>query len=152
MSIDHRKAAIEMNGRAWDLLETPDRSFAQSEEMINAAHGSLWHWLRAGTGKHHQRGEWMIARCYVDAALPEAADRHLARTKGLTEQHAAELVDYDFAFLIALEARVAALRGDRATADALRRRAAEMGAALADAGDRDEFMRQLNAGPWFALA
>ncbi len=53
-------------------LENPDRTQAEDEEMLHAAHASLYHWLQVGTVLHHQRGLWMIAR--VHAVLGHAAE------------------------------------------------------------------------------
>jgi hypothetical protein len=60
----HRHFAAKLNGEVWGLLEKVDRSSAEDEMMIHAAHASCCHWLKVGTGVHHQRAEWMIARVY----------------------------------------------------------------------------------------
>ena len=57
----HVHFAKKINGRVWELLGKEERTQAQDEEMIHAAHASLYHWLQVGTGAHHQRGEWMIS-------------------------------------------------------------------------------------------
>ena len=53
----HRFFAIGLNGKTWELLEKPDRTPQEGEVMIHAAHASCYHWLRAGSGLNHQRGE-----------------------------------------------------------------------------------------------
>lgn len=54
----HRHFAIQFNGQTWGLLDKLDRTWEEGEMMIYAAHASCRHWLEAGTGVNHQRGEW----------------------------------------------------------------------------------------------
>jgi hypothetical protein len=73
------------------------------------------------------------------------------RTLDLTEAHASLLADFDLAFAEEIAARAWAATDDRPTAREHLARARELGAAIADAGDRKEFFRQLALGPWFGL-
>ena len=78
--VDHKSLAIALNQRTWTLLEKEARSAAESDEMIHAAHGSLWHWLQAGGPVQQQRGEWLIGRVYVVLAncgsIASAREQH----------------------------------------------------------------------------
>jgi hypothetical protein len=148
---DHRALAIAFNQRAWALLDNKDRSVEEAEEMLIAAYASLAHWLKAGTAIHQQRGEWLVARIYAELGRAEPALHHLAVTQNLTEQHRAQLEDFDVAFAEALAARVYALAGDGERARAHYARAEAMGNALVDAEDRQIFLDQLAEGPWFGF-
>ncbi|MCP4428142.1 MAG: hypothetical protein GY803_26950, partial [Chloroflexi bacterium] len=75
----HRHFAIKINGHTWGLLENANRTRQDDELMVYAAHASCYHWLQAGTGLHHQRSEWMIARVYTVLGNAPAALRHAAR-------------------------------------------------------------------------
>ena len=86
---DHEAFAKETNGEVWRLLEKADRTPADDEQMIHAAHASCYHWLFAGTALHQQRGEWLIARVYTVLGEREAAERHTRRRLALTEAHRA---------------------------------------------------------------
>lgn len=151
MTHDHRKLAVEFNQRSWELLDNKGRSPAEAEEMILAACASLAHWLKAGTGAHWQRGEWLIARVYAELARPEPALHHLRRTQELTDQFRQELADFDVAFLEALAARVHALANDRESARRHYARARTLGDTLSDPEDRKLYFDQLAEGPWFGF-
>lgn len=151
MPHDHRQMAKDLWSRTWELLEKPDRTEDEIAELSEAAHASRWHWRQAGTGVHAQRGEWMLARMYCETGVPAAAAWHLKRTEELTERHKLELADFDFAFVIALRARVAAISGDLETAAKEFAAADILGDGLADPEDRVEYFRQLTSGNWGAF-
>ena len=69
----NRWFAIELNNRAWDLLEKRDRSEAETAEMIHAAHASTYHWGQAGTGIHAVRARNLLATVYVAAGCGQSA-------------------------------------------------------------------------------
>ncbi len=148
---DHRQLAILLNQRTWQLLEQPDRSAGQADEMLHAAHASLWHWLQAGTGVHHQRGAWLVGRVYVELGIAGPALRYAQRTLELTERHKDLLADFDLAFASELAARAFALAGQVEAARGHRDDARARGEAIADAADRKLFFEQFSAGPWFGL-
>lgn len=129
---DHRRNAIEAHGRAWTLLEKAGRSEAETAQMIGAAHASLKAWEAAGGPIEAQRGNWLVARAYVDAGIPPPAIEYARRTMELTRAHQTELADFDLAFA----------RYDGAK---------KLGEAIKDEGDRAEFFRQFACGPWFGL-
>ena len=43
----HRRLGVALFNHVWTLLEQPDRTPAQTDEMIHAAHASRCHWSRA---------------------------------------------------------------------------------------------------------
>ena len=45
----HLKFAKEANGKAWQLLEKPDRSPAEDDELLEAVYASNYHWRSMGT-------------------------------------------------------------------------------------------------------
>ena len=68
-----RARAVAMHGETWRLLEKPERTPAEDEAMIAAAHASLEDWQRVGTAVNEQRGVWLVARAYVAAGQAEPA-------------------------------------------------------------------------------
>jgi hypothetical protein len=151
MTDDHRSHAIAFHRKVWTLLENSERSAAEAEDMVHAAHASLAHWLLAGTAVHRQRGEWLIARVYVELRRLEPARHYFALTMRTTEQARADLQDFDLAFLAALAARVHALAGEGNAARQCHDRAVTLGQGLKDVDDRDVFFDQLERDPWFGL-
>ncbi len=147
----HEQFAKATHGEVWRLLEKPDRTKEETERMVYAVHTSCYHWLHAGTGVNHQRGEWFIARVYTVLEDAAAATRHARRCLELTEQHAKLLEDFDFAFAYELMARTAALRGDRAEANDSIARARKAGEAIQDPEDRKVFFDDFFAYPWFGV-
>ncbi len=148
---DHRTLAIAFNRRTWELIDNKSRSVEDTEEMIMSAHASLAHWLKAGTGVNQQRGEWLIARAYAEAGRLEPALHHLQRTRGLTEVHAAQLKDFEFAFVDALAARIQALAGNHQETARLYAMAVALGEGIVNAADRTAFFVQLAEEPWYGF-
>jgi len=148
---DHEALAKTIHGEVWRLLEKPDRSPADDERMVHAAHASCYHWLLAGTPMHHQRGEWLIARVSTVLGHREAAERHTRRCLSLTEAHRDLMQDFDLGFAHELAARTAALVGDRPRAMDFIGKARAAGLAIADAEDRKIFFDDFFLYPWFGV-
>jgi hypothetical protein len=147
----HRHFAIRFNGMTWDLLDRADRTKEEDERMLYSAFASCRHWLEAGTGVHHQRGEWMIARVYSVLGLGEAAVRHANRCLELTEEHAGEMEDFDKAFAYEAVARANAIAGNRGEALKYIELAEKAGEAIADEQDKEIFLGDFNGGDWAGL-
>ncbi|MGC9332725.1 MAG: hypothetical protein ACP5JJ_01140 [Anaerolineae bacterium] len=147
----HRYFAIQFNGETWNLLEKAERTKMEDERMVYAAFASCRHWLEAGTGVHHQRAEWLIARVYATLGLGQAALRHAARCLELTEQHAGEMEDFDRAYAYEALARANAIAGNPAEARQYLARAEEAGAVIADEQSKKIFEGDLQGGDWRGL-
>jgi hypothetical protein len=144
--------AKKIHGSVWTLLEKSDRSAADDEEMVDAAHASLFHWRSVGTGLNHQRGEWLIARVYTVIGEKYAAMRHAIRCLALTSEHKDLMVDFDIAFAYECTARAYALNGNKQSAQTYKEKADQAGKEIADAEDRKYFFSDLESGPWYILA
>ena len=140
--------AKRLNGRTWELLEKPDRTKQEDELMIHSAHASCCHWLAAGTGLHHQRGEWLIARVYSVLGIAEASLRHANRCLELTHQHAGLMEDFDWAFAYECVARANAVAGHRDEAIRHIELAQKAGEAIQEDQDRKIFFADFNGGNW----
>jgi hypothetical protein len=46
----HRQLGVDLYNGTWTLLEKPDRTALETDEMIHRAHASRWHWGKAGRG------------------------------------------------------------------------------------------------------
>ena len=147
----HRHFAASANGQVWELLEKPDRSKVEDELMLYAAHASCYHWLQAGTGLHHQRAEWMIARVYAELGRGEAALWHANRCQELTEQHADLMEDFDHAYAYEAMARANVVAGNRAEALHYLELAEQAGRAIADEESKKFFVGDLSSGDWHGL-
>jgi hypothetical protein len=52
-----RSVAVGLFNRAWELLETTDRTTDQDDDLIHTAHASRYHWGRVGEPFNRARGE-----------------------------------------------------------------------------------------------
>ena len=147
----HRLFGGKLNGEVWGLLEKPDRSQAEDELMVHAAHASCCYWLKVGTGLHHQRAEWLIARVYSELGLAESALRHARRCQELTAEHADLMEDFDQAYAYEAMARVNAVAGNSEEAQKYMELAEQAGQAIADEENRKFFLGDLNGGDWHGL-
>ena len=132
---DHRQLGKELYNRVWTLLENPDRTPEQTDEMIHAAHASRYHWTLGGDPAHRARGEWQCARVYAVLGRAEPALWHARRCLDLCEQHG--LTDWDLAAAYEGLARATAVAGDTAASAEWRTRATEALAVIADPEDRE---------------
>ena len=144
----HRIFAINLNGKVWDLLDKPVRTKQEDELMIYAAHASCYHWLQAGTGLNHQRGEWMIARVYSVLGLADSALHHANRCLELTEEYATLIEDFDLAFAYEGVARANAIADNREIALKYIQLAEEAGQKIKGEDNRKVFFDDFNGGNW----
>jgi hypothetical protein len=84
---DERKLAASLFNRVWALLDKPDRSADEDNEMIHTAHASRHHWGVIGGPTQWARGEWQCSRVYAVLARPEPAMYHARRCLVLSTEH-----------------------------------------------------------------
>ena len=46
---EERQLAVDLFNHAWTLIELPERTPEQDDELIHAAHASRHHWAAVGT-------------------------------------------------------------------------------------------------------
>ena len=145
------KFAKMTKSRVWELLEKPDRSSQENDEMVHAAHASLYHWMHTGTGVHRQRGAWMIARVQTVLGNGDEAVRYALRCLELTEKHADEMQDFDVAFAYEGVGRAYALAGKKKKAEEYIKLAEEVGGKIENGQDRKIFEDDFQGGDWFGV-
>jgi DNA-binding transcriptional MerR regulator len=135
----HRRLGVELLNHVWTLIEKANRTPAETDEMIHAAHASRYHWSKAGTAANLGRGEWQIARVYSALGRGEPARWHAARCLAYVQAAfaAGEADDWDLPAAYEVMARAAAVAGDRAEATTWRDRGREALAGIADPADRE---------------
>lgn len=135
----HRRLGKALYNHTWTLLENPDRTQEQVDEMIAATHASAWHWSKAGgTLANAARSQWQIARVYATLGRGEPAVAHARRCLELAEAATEAGVADDWDVPSALEslARAHSVAGDREAARATLARARDAAAKIADPEDR----------------
>lgn len=106
----HRYFAATCFNKAWDLIEKPDRTPEEDEQMIRLSQASIWHWTQREDCKSENMsiGYWQASR--IHAILGRADD---ARRYGrLCLEHAPQ----DSPFLLAY-AHEALARAEKAAGD-----------------------------------
>jgi hypothetical protein len=133
---EQRTLAAGLFNAVWRLLDKPDRTPDEDDEMLHAAHASRYHWIRAGTRVNAARGEWQCSRVYAVLGRAEPALHHARRCLELCESEPGELDEFDLPFAYEALARAHAVAGDRDAAGEWLARARAAGAAIADEDDR----------------
>lgn len=144
-----RKLAVDTFNETWTLLEKANRTQEETDRMIHAAHASRYHWEQAGTVVNLVRGEWQCSRVYAVLGLSESARYHARRCLELCEANG--IGDFDLAFAHEAMARASAATGAREEALQHLSLAEEAGGKIADAEDREHFVADLAAGPWYGV-
>lgn len=138
----HRRFAIEANNTAWKLIEQAQRSSNENQNLLRAAHTSLYHWQQIGDGVHLQRGYCLLSHCYALLQQTEQARYHAEQCLRLTHSEKVELFDY--AYCYETLSRVAALEGNDDDAHAYRQLALDIADEITADEDKRIFMLDFN--------
>jgi DNA-binding transcriptional MerR regulator len=142
--VTRRALAAGLFNHCWELLETPDRTPEQDDELIHAAHASRYHWGEiADTPARLWRGEWMCSRVYAVLGRPEPALWHARRAVSLVEAGGDAVEDWDPAAAWEAMARASFVAGDAAEGAVWKAKAAAFLAGIAEAEDREVIERDL---------
>lgn len=143
----HRAVGAALFNHVWTLLEKQDRSQAETDEMIHAAHASRFHWSRADDAEvvHLARGEWQCSRVYAVLGRGEPALWHARRCLEINE--AAGSADWDLASAYEAMARAHAIAGDAVAAADWKARATAALDEITDQDDRDQIEADLATLP-----
>lgn len=143
----HRELGAALFNHTWTLLEKPDRTPAETDEMIHAAHASRFHWSRADDAEpvNLARGEWQCSRVYAVLGRAEPALWHARRCLEINE--AAETGDWDIASAYEAMARAHAVLGDAAAAAEWKAKATAALDDITDQEDRDSIAGDLATLP-----
>ena len=131
----HRRLAVDLFNGVWELMEKPDRTRAESNRMLHAAHASRWHWEQIGKPENLDRGEWQVSRVYCVLCRAEPALYHARRCLEICEEHG--IGDWDLAFAYEALARASAVANRAEDRLYYMKRAIQAAEAIADKGDRD---------------
>lgn len=142
----HREQAVALFNGVWEMLDAPDRTPAQDDQMVHAAHASRWHWSQAGDLGGDQQlavGEWQCARVYSVLGRGEPALHHAQACLAICA--GSGLSDWVVAAAYEALARASAVAGNAAEARTWLARGRTATAAIAEAEDRDVIEADLDA-------
>ncbi len=60
-----KELAKRLFNRVWELLEQPDRSLADDEELVDAAHASRYFWSLVGDTQNLAISDWQLSRVFA---------------------------------------------------------------------------------------
>jgi hypothetical protein len=134
----HRRLGAALFNHTWTLLELPDRTPAQVDEMIHSTHASRYHWGAAGDAGEAvnlARGEWQCSRVYAVLGRAEPALWHARRCVEINEANG--IADWDIASACEAMARAHLVSGDLPAARDWAARARAACDVIADPADRE---------------
>jgi hypothetical protein len=136
-----RQLAKDLFNRVWALLEREERTPAEDDEMLHAAHASRYHWGVVGGPVNLARGEWQCSRVYAVLGRAEPALWHGRRCLDLCDEHG--IGDFDLAYAYEALARAHRVARQVPEAEAYERLAVEAAERIADPEDREHFHADL---------
>jgi hypothetical protein len=133
----HKGIAVDLFNLAWTLMRRPDRTAAETDTLIHAAHASRHHWGEAAgsTPANLARGEWQCSRVYAVLGRAEPALWHARRVLEICEANG--IGDWDLAFAYEALARASRVAGDEDGVTLWLARARQAGEQILEAEDRD---------------
>jgi hypothetical protein len=145
LGLNERQLGVDLFNDVWRLLERPDRTREQDDELLHKAHASAYHWLKAPEcePKNRARSEWMCSRVYAVLGRAEPALYHAERCREIAESNAENMEDWDLAFAYEALARAYGVAGNAAEARRYEERAREAAEAIADPEDREHVEESL---------
>ena len=144
---ERRQLAVDLFNHVWRLMQLPERTPEQDDELIHAAHASRHHWAEVGTPANLARGEWQISRVYATLGRAEPALHHAGRCLANCEAGGEGFEDWDLAYAYEALSRSHLVAGDEAEAAAMASRARELAAQVADDEDREHLEADLATLP-----
>ena len=143
----HRALGVALYNHTWTLLEKADRTPAETDEMIHAAHASRFHWSRAEGSEPFNlaRGEWQCSRVYAVLGRGEPALWHAQRCLAINEANGQG--DWDIASAYEAMARATGVAGDPAAAAEWKAKATAALDGIADNDDRQVIENDLATLP-----
>jgi tetratricopeptide (TPR) repeat protein len=139
----HRWFAVDLNNRAWDLVEAKSRTAEEAEEMLHAAHAACYHWRQIGAPINHLRALCLLATAYNVCGDYASALRFARNCCALSEQNPEQQTPFDRATAYGCLARALAGSGQNDEARRCTQLAREAAAQLEDPADREVFERLL---------
>jgi DNA-binding transcriptional MerR regulator len=147
----HRRLGRDLFNFTWTLIEKSDRTPAEIDEMVHAAHASRYHWSKAegATTANLARGEWQCARVYSVLGRGEPALWHANRCLELVDAatKAGEADDWDYPAACEAMSRASAAAGDRTNAQAWRDRAKAALEQIENPADREPIEQDIATLP-----
>ena len=150
----HKKFAVELFNRTWELYDKKDRNKLEEDEMLHAAHASAYHWSKLQDvvddlryKKSYARAEHLLSRVNWVLQRDQACLIHAKRTLEFCEEH--RMGDYDLAFAYEALARAYSMTDNTAERDAYIELAKKATQDIEKKEDKDFFLSELASVPGY---
>jgi hypothetical protein len=140
---EERQLAINLFNHVWTLMELPERTSAQDDEMLHAAHASCYHWHQVGSAANDARGEWQCSRVYVVLGRTDGAVHHARRCLAICQAYPESLDEFDLPYAHEALARAHALAGDAVLSRRHLEQARSLGNAMGNPKEREHLLEDL---------
>jgi hypothetical protein len=134
---------VDLFNRSWRLLELPDRTADQDDELLHVVHASCFHWNEVGGPRQRRIGENQCARVYAALGRAEPALHHASRCLELVRANAEDHEEWELASAFEVLARAHLAVGTRSEAERYAALAREELAAIDDPDEREIIADQL---------
>lgn len=135
MALWQRRLAAQANNRAWRLSESTARSPQEDDEMLHAAHASMYFWKLVGNANNRAHAAQLLAHVYASLKLPNPATHYFKQSEPFFLEQNCE--PWERACAFAVKAHVAAASGQSDDHAGSYREAERLIAALPDPQDRE---------------
>lgn len=139
----HLKQGEDLFNEAWELLSQEIISDEDVFLMIHAAHGSRYHWTKAGTVQDIVRSEWLVSRVYAHLAMGEQALLHGQYSLDLAEDN--DIKGLHFANACEAVTRAALLLEDEDLFEGYYRMAADAAKGIENPKEMSHFLDNLKS-------
>lgn len=142
---DHKYYGIEFNQMFWRLWGKTDKTEEECLDMLNYAYASLTHWklYQGSTIVNQQRGEYLIAKCYLYMGEAGNCAKYAKSCLDKTLDHKDKMADFDIAFAWELMAKSEKLSGNLEAWKEYYDHAVAAGRLITDDKDREIFESDL---------
>ena len=141
----HTFFAKENNNRAWDLAAKSNRNAAESDDMLNAAHASAFHWGKVGTDLNVIRATMLLAEVHALVGQGKPSLRYAEKVTAYFKNNKAD--DWELALVHTIHAHAASVAGQN-NIHVQRYRAAQIAIdAISDPEDRKIVLQTFNQVP-----
>lgn len=149
----HRYFGVENNNKIFAFADKESLTEQDKIDVVGHAFAAYMHW-RSFSGHqavNTQRALYMLAKAYVIVENKAEAADYAAKCLAFTNEHAKEVKDFDWAYCYEINARSAALNGDKKAFEQFNDQMEQAVAAVKDAEDLKWVKLDIASGNWFGF-
>jgi tetratricopeptide (TPR) repeat protein len=139
----HEYFSVQCFNQVWNLIDKPDRTPADDQEMVELCLASLWHWSQRDdcTPTNLSIGYWQASRVYVLLGQAENAMRYARMC--LNVSHASDVLPFYLGYAYEAMARAASAAKDHEKVAEYLAKANRVATAISDPEERDQLLEDL---------